>query len=136
DLGLSTRIAWMGAQPQEMVLSELRRADIFILPSKQTADGDRDGLPNVLMEAQSQQVAVISTNMSGIPELVINGETGVLVAPGDSDALSAALKTLIENPILRAKLAQAGFDRVHARFSMDAGIDTLCELFDPPAAAA
>ena len=136
ELGLSDRIEWRGAQPQETVLAELRKADIFILPSKQTPDGDRDGLPNVLMEAQSQRVAIISTNMSGIPELIIDGETGILVTPGDADALSTALATLLENTALRLKLAQAGFERVRASFSMDAGIDILHRRLKPKSRAA
>jgi glycosyltransferase involved in cell wall biosynthesis len=136
ELGLSDRIEWRGAQPQETVLAELRKADIFILPSKQTPDGDRDGLPNVLMEAQSQRVAIISTNMSGIPELIINGETGILVTPGDAGALSTALATLLENPAMRLKLAQAGFERVRASFSMDTGIDTLFRRLNPKSKAA
>jgi glycosyltransferase involved in cell wall biosynthesis len=131
DLGLEDRIEWLGAQPQGVVLSEMRRADVFVLPSKQSPDGDRDGLPNVLMEAQSQRVAVLSTRMSGIPELVLDGETGLLVTPGDATALSDALQRLLEDPALRARLAQAGFDRVRSRFSMNDGIDSLSKLFQP-----
>ena len=135
-LGLEDRIEWLGAQPQGVVLSEIRRADVFVLPSKQTPDGDRDGLPNVLMEAQSQRVAVLSTRMSGIPELILDGETGVLVTPGDSAALSDALRRLLEDPALRAKLAQAGFKRVRSHFSMHDGIDSLSKLFQPQSTAA
>jgi len=128
-LGLDDRIEWLGAQPQNVVLAEMRRADIFVLPSKQAPDGDRDGLPNVLMEAQSQRVAVISTGLSGIPELIFDGETGLLVTPGDAKALSSALRNLIEDPALRSRLAQAGFERVRSRFSMDDGIDSLSNNF-------
>ena len=137
-LGLEHRIEWLGAQPQEVVLSQMRRADIFVLPCKQAPDGDRDGLPNVLMEAQSQRVAVVSTRMSGIPELILDGETGLLVTPGDTNALSGALRTLLEDPALRVRLAQAGFDRVRSRFSMKDGIDSLSNNFglhSRPAAA-
>lgn len=129
DLGLTDRIEWLGARSQDVVLSEMRRADIFVLPSKQAPDGDRDGLPNVLMEAQSQRVAVVSTRLSGIPELVLDGETGLLVTPGDAQALSGALKTLLEDQALRSRLAQAGFERVRSRFSMNDGIDSLSNNF-------
>ncbi|MBT5107324.1 MAG: glycosyltransferase family 4 protein [Rhodospirillaceae bacterium] len=128
-LGLDDRIEWLGAQPQNVVLSEMRRADIFVLPSKQAPDGDRDGLPNVLMEAQSQRVAVVSTRLSGIPELVLDRETGLLVTPGDAKALSSALRNLLEDSALRSRLAQAGFERVRSRFSMDDGIDSLSNNF-------
>jgi glycosyltransferase involved in cell wall biosynthesis len=70
ELGIDERIEWMGALPQTEVLAQYRAADLFVLPSKISEDGDRDGLPNVLMEAQSQNLACLSTNISGIPELV------------------------------------------------------------------
>ena len=81
------------------------------------------------MEAQSQRVAVVSTRLSGIPELVLNGETGLLVTPGDAKALSSALRNLLEDPALRSRLAQAGFERVRCRFSMNDGIDSLSNNF-------
>jgi glycosyltransferase involved in cell wall biosynthesis len=81
-------------------------------------------------------VAVLSTRMSGIPELILDGETGVLVTPGDSAALSDALRRLLEDRALRAKLAQAGFERVRSHFSMHDGIDSLSKLFQPQSTAA
>ena len=130
DLGIDQRIEWLGALPQTEVLVRYRAADLFVLPSKISEDGDRDGLPNVLMEAQSQHLACLSTNVSGIPELVIHGETGWLVPQRDSTALGQALERLICNPALRDRLAQAGYDRVRRHFSMDRGIDTLVGLLN------
>jgi glycosyltransferase involved in cell wall biosynthesis len=73
--------------------------------------------------------------MSGIPELILDGETGILVTPGDLAALSDALRHLLEDPALRAKLAQAGFERVRSHFSMHDGIDSLSKLFQPQSTA-
>ena len=72
-----------GAQPRAAVLAALRAADLFVLPSRVARNGDRDGLPNVLMEAQSQRLPVVASRVAGIPELVRDGETGLLVTPGE-----------------------------------------------------
>lgn len=127
ELGLDNRINWLGALPQTEVLALYRQADLFVLPSRISTDGDRDGLPNVLMEAQSQRLACLSTNISGIPELIVHGQTGWLVPQQDSPALCEAMQKLISDPELRNGLAQAGFERVHEKFSLDAGIDQLVE---------
>jgi glycosyltransferase involved in cell wall biosynthesis len=128
-LGLGARIDWLGAQPQERVLAEYRRADLFVLASRVARDGDRDGLPNVLMEAQSQALPCISTCVSAIPELIENEATGLLVPPGDPAALAAALHRLMGDPRTRARLGDAGCRRVRAHFSVHAGIDTLARRF-------
>ncbi|MDJ0777245.1 MAG: glycosyltransferase family 4 protein [Gammaproteobacteria bacterium] len=128
DLGLDGRIDWRGALPQTEVIDAYRHADLFVLPSRIADDGDRDGLPNVLMEAQSQRLACLSTGISGIPELVNHGETGWLVTQQDPAQLRDALATLIADPALRARLAAAGEQRVRAEFSMQGGIDTLDAL--------
>jgi glycosyltransferase involved in cell wall biosynthesis len=130
ELGLDSRIEWLGALPQTRVLECYREADLFVLPSKISDDGDRDGLPNVLMEAQSQRLACLSTNISGIPELIRHAETGWLVEQKSSEQLSEALTRLIGDPDLRRSLAQAGFERVREQFSMERGIDCLVELLN------
>ncbi len=129
-LGIAQRIDWLGALPQERVLAAYRAADIFVLAAQIAADGDRDGLPNVLMEAQSQRLACIATNISGIPELIRDGETGLLVPPEDAAALSGAIHSLIEDPACRQSLADAGFTRLHAHFAMEAGIADLERRFE------
>ena len=130
--GLAGRITWMGAQPQEMVLAQYRAADAFVLACRIADDGDRDGLPNVLMEAQSQGLACLSTAVSAIPELIVADETGLLVAPGDGAALAAALARLIADAKLRQRLGAAGMERVRAAFSFDDAIDRLAQRFGPP----
>jgi len=79
-LGLSRKIEWRGALAQPDVLAAYRRADLFVLASKVAKDGDRDGLPNVLIEAQSQRLVCVATGVSGIPELIEQGVTGLLEA--------------------------------------------------------
>jgi glycosyltransferase involved in cell wall biosynthesis len=130
ELGLDKRINWLGALPQTEVLHQYREADLFVLPSKISADGDRDGLPNVLMEAQSQNLACLSTNISGIPELIVHAQSGWLVEQKNVAQMTAALEKLICEPGLRNQLAQAGFDRVRKEFSMDRGIDCLARRLD------
>ncbi len=126
-LGLENRINWLGALPQTDVLALYRQADLFVLPSRISDNGDRDGLPNVLMEAQSQRLACLSTDISGIPELIVHRHSGWLVPQQNAEALCEALRNLIINPQLRNQLAQAGFERLHEQFSLDAGIDQLVE---------
>ncbi len=125
QLGLADRILWQGARTQEDVLAAYRQADIFVLASRIAADGDRDGLPNVLMEAQSQGVACVSTTVSGVPELIREGETGCLVAPDDAKALAAALEGLIRDPARRMALGEAGAARVRGSFDHASAIGKL-----------
>lgn len=117
SLGLGDRITWAGSQPQSAVIDLLARADIFALASCIAKDGDRDGLPNVLMEAQAQSVACLATRVPGIVEFIIDGETGLLVPPGEARAMAAALERLIGAPALRQTLARAGLKRLRAEFS-------------------
>jgi glycosyltransferase involved in cell wall biosynthesis len=126
-LGLTDQISWQGARTQEDVLAQYRQADIFVLASRIAADGDRDGLPNVLMEAQSQGVACVSTTVSGVPELIRDGETGCLVAPGDAKALAAALEGLIRDSARRTALGEAGAARVRIAFDHETAIDKLAD---------
>lgn len=128
-LGINGRITWMGAQPQQTVIGSYRAADLFVLASRVAGDGDRDGLPNVIMEAQSQGLACVSTELSAIPELIEDGVTGVLVPPDDDERLAAALARLIADPNLRARFGANGFKRVRERFSHEQGVDRLARKF-------
>ncbi|MBL8660976.1 MAG: glycosyltransferase [Rhodospirillales bacterium] len=129
SVGLASRIDWLGALPQGDVLAALRRSDLFVLAARVARDGDRDGLPNVLLEAQSQGLACLSTRVSAIPELIEHDRTGLLVPPGEPQPLAAALARLIRDPALRARLGQAGLSRVSTTFAMAPGIEQLAALF-------
>lgn len=122
-LGLADRIEWRGAQAQEAVIAALREADLFALPSKQAGDGDRDGLPNVVMEAASQGLAIVATRFAGIPEFVTDGVEGLLVPPGDHAALAQALAALMGAPARRQALGTAAHRRLVSDFAADAGLD-------------
>ncbi len=134
-LGLDGGIEWRGARPQPEVLAAYRAADLFVLAAKVGRDGDRDGLPNVLMEAQSQRLACVATTLPGIGELIEDGRTGTLVPPGDPPALAAALEALIRDPARRAVLAAAGEERVRRYFGLERGILELAARFGLPTAA-
>lgn len=124
SLGLSDRVEWRGACNQAEVIEMLRSADIFVLPSRIASDGDRDGLPNVLMEAASQELPILSTSVSSIPEFIETGKQGVLVEP-EVAAIADALAEMIGNPEARAGYAKAARQRLVSEFGMEAGIDRL-----------
>ncbi|MBL8669516.1 MAG: glycosyltransferase family 4 protein, partial [Alphaproteobacteria bacterium] len=128
-LGIADRVAWAGARPQPEVLARYRAADVFVLASVVAEGGDRDGLPNVLMEAQSQGLACVSTSVSAIPELIEDGRTGLLVPERDALALARAIEAVLRDGDLRARLGAAGAARLRERFGHAAGIDRLAQLF-------
>ena len=134
-LGIDARVAWRGARTQTELLAEYRAADLFALASRVARDGDRDGLPNVLAEAQSQGLACIATRVSGIPELIDDAKTGVLVAPESAEELARALAALIADPARRRALGEAARARVTAKFALEANIGRLARRFglDEPA---
>ncbi|BCB18286.1 glycosyltransferase [Bosea sp. ANAM02] len=127
-LGLDDRITWAGPKAQDGVIAALRAADLFVLPSKEAGDGDRDGLPNVVMEAASQGLPIVATDFAGIPEFVRDGVEGLLVPPGDVVALAAALNQLAIAPSRRAVLGEAAFARLTEAFSAQAGLDRVAAM--------
>jgi glycosyltransferase involved in cell wall biosynthesis len=122
-LGIADRITWHGAQDRNFIFDMLKRADLFVLPSRLARSGDRDGLPNVLMEAQAFAVPVLATDVSGIPELVTHGKTGWLVGERDPRALADAMRRLMDDDGFRLRLAKAGAKNVREKFSSEPGID-------------
>ncbi|MDX7950626.1 glycosyltransferase [Lichenihabitans sp. Uapishka_5] len=130
-LGLAARLRWQGPQAQEAVLDAYRDADLFVLPCRIAADGDRDGLPNVLVEAQSQGLACVSTTVSGVVELIEDDRNGLLVPPDAPESLAVALAALIADPQRRKRLGQAGQRRVAAEFDARSATARLMDLFAP-----
>ena len=129
SLGIGARVAWRGARTQTELLAEYRAADLFALASRVARDGDRDGLPNVLAEAQSQGLACVATRVSGIPELIDDGKSGVLVEPDAPEELAQALEALIREPARRRALGEAGRRRVAENFSLEGNIARLARRF-------
>ncbi len=113
-LGIEDRIVWMGAVDQSEVLNLYQSADLFVLACRVTDDGDRDGLPNVLVEAASQGLACLSTRVSAIPELFSHDENALLVESENAEELSAAVARAIRNPPLRDALGKAAQGRVRS----------------------
>lgn len=133
SLGIENYIQWSGAMAQAEVIEAYREADIFVLPSKIASDGDRDGLPNVLMEAAAQGLSAVATKVSAIPEFIRNGETGLLVEPADTVSLTHALKALITQPDRRLRLGRAAEMCVRSNFDSGAGADALVNLIEQSA---
>ncbi|WP_288082200.1 glycosyltransferase [Shinella sp.] len=129
ELGIAQKITWLGAVDQKDVLAAYRRADIFALACRITPDGDRDGLPNVLVEAASQQLACVATDISGIPELFETEENGLLVPSEDAAAFSRALERAIRDPALRHRLGAAAEAKVRGSFDHHTSIAQLKALF-------
>ncbi|MBE1283844.1 MAG: glycosyltransferase [Rhodobacteraceae bacterium] len=126
DHGIGRRITWRGACNQPEVIEEMRRADIFVLPSRVAADGDRDGLPNVLMEAASQLLPILSTPVSAIPEFIDTGTHGIL-SDDAPRTLADAIASMAADPGACAQMAKAALTRLKTDFGMDPGIARLSE---------
>lgn len=130
ELGLDSRITWCGPVDQAAIISALRESDLFALACRVGPDGDRDGIPNVLLEAQSQELACVTSNLSAIPEFIIDGETGLLCPPDDAQAFATALAQLIQDPKRRADMGRQGRIRLENHFQMQHTIDALAERFN------
>lgn len=129
ELGIGRRVEWRGPADSARVLALLREADLFCLPARVAPDGDRDGLPNVLLEALSQRLAVVATPVGAIGELIEDGRTGLLVPPEDPDALAAAIADLAQDPERRRELGDAGRARVERDFRFADNIGRLAAKF-------
>ncbi|MBN2586452.1 MAG: glycosyltransferase [Candidatus Fermentibacteraceae bacterium] len=125
--GLSGILEFTGKARSDEVLECVAGADIFVLPSVRAANGDMDGIPVSLMESMSMGVPTVSTSISGIPELVENGVSGLLVTPGDPEELADALASLISDPLLASKLGEAGMLKARSGFSVSAYVTRLLE---------
>ena len=129
DLVLTDHVELCGAETHERVLEMYQQATLFVLPSIVAENGDRDGIPNVLAESLYLNVPVVSTSVSGIPELIQSEHNGLLVPSRNSAALAAAIARLLNSPQLRQRLATAGHETVLAHFDMSANAQRLLNLF-------
>lgn len=125
ELGLGGAVRFEGNMPHHQVRAWMHGLDAFVLACKQDANGDMDGIPVVLMEAMSQSVPVISTRLSGIPELVVDGRTGLLAAPGEHAELAARIDRLLSAPELRRELAERALGHVRGEFGQEVNLDRL-----------
>ncbi|HVS30991.1 MAG TPA: glycosyltransferase [Thermoanaerobaculia bacterium] len=118
DRGLEETVTLAGPRPQEEVARMMAEARIFALPSIIAADGQMEGIPVALMEAMASGRAVVTTSISGIPELVEHGVNGLLVEPGDAAAFAAAMKDLLRDPARAAEMGRRGQEKVRAEFTL------------------
>jgi colanic acid/amylovoran biosynthesis glycosyltransferase len=128
--GLVEQTHFHGRLTRAEIAALLRGADVVVTPSVPTSNGRREGLPVVLMEAMGSGVPVVASDLSGIPELVIDGQTGLLVAPGDVKGLAKALEQLYRQPELRRRLGQAGREKVTLEFDLYKNAAALAQCFN------
>jgi colanic acid/amylovoran biosynthesis glycosyltransferase len=128
ELGLQQRIQLPGPKPQHELRARVAGANVFVLPSVPEADGGMDNLPTVIMEAMATGLPVISTRIGGIPEMVVENETGFLVQPGDVVALADAIEKVTNDQSLGQRLGQAGYERAQTLFSIENNVRELCAL--------
>jgi glycosyltransferase involved in cell wall biosynthesis len=127
--GLEERVRLDGVMSQRELYDAYRASSALCLPCRVTDNGDRDGIPNVLVEAMACAVPVVTTPVSGIPELVVDGRNGLLVPPGDAPALAAALVRLHGSRDLAESLGDEGRRTVRERFDGDRLVGQLADLF-------
>jgi len=128
ELALESRVQLWGADTQEQVFQQYQQATIVALPCVVAESGDRDGIPNVLVEAMAMGVPVVSTPISGIPELITEECDGLLVPPHDFQSLAEALVRLLDDSQLHERLASAARQTVTERFDLTQNVARLREL--------
>ncbi len=118
DQGLEGNVRLLGPLPHDEVIDRLRASTVFVLPCVIARDGDRDGIPNVILEAMAVGKPVISTTVSGIPEAVADGVTGRLVEPADAGGLAGAMADLLDSHATRSQMGSAGRERIEDLFDV------------------
>ncbi len=129
ELGIADRCEWRGSATQDEVLAALRRADLFCLPARVARDGDRDGVPNVIMEAMTQELPVVATRVAAIAEAVVDGDTGLLVPTEDAGVLAQAVAALAVDPDRRLRMGRVGRRRIVESFAAAPGVARLAARF-------
>jgi colanic acid/amylovoran biosynthesis glycosyltransferase len=129
-LGIAGRVHFLGWQPPSAVIGEMQRAQLFLLPSVTARNGDREGIPSVLMEAQASGMPVLSTWHSGIPEVVLHEESGLLVPERDVEALATALNWLLNHPERWPEMGARGRRHVEDAFNLRREVERLEVLYE------
>ncbi|MEZ4870520.1 MAG: glycosyltransferase [Caldilineaceae bacterium] len=128
EQGLGEALHFHGRLARQQIVQLLREADVLVAPSVPTQDGRREGIPVVLMEGMGSGVPVISTRLSGIPELVQHEENGLLTEPRDVEALAAALMRYYQEPALRRRFGAAGREKVIREFDLTTNVAQLAQF--------
>jgi predicted glycosyltransferase len=116
DQGLGGRVELLGARSAAEVRERLRRAAVLVAPCQIASSGDRDGLPTVLLEAMALGTPCVSTDVTGIPEIVIDGRTGIAVPPGDPGRLATACRAVLADPVMAGRMARTARRRIETHF--------------------
>ena len=119
----------LGSRTHTEVLDWFKKSDLFVLGCQIAKSGDRDGIPNVLVESLAMGVPAVSTTVSALPEILIDGETGITVAPGDSTGLAEAILQLLNDATLRKKVSSRGKAHVKDNFDNRRLITELASIF-------
>jgi glycosyltransferase involved in cell wall biosynthesis len=130
SLGIADRVRFLGGRDESYVLRALSEADLFVLPSVVAQDGQMEGLPVALVEALACGLPTVSTAISGIPEIVMEGVTGYLIQPGDVSGLHHALDEIIANGAAAAERASAGRQLVEREFVIDDNVRILARMLE------
>jgi glycosyltransferase involved in cell wall biosynthesis len=130
QLDLSSQVNLLGSLSQGAVLEKLQAADIFALASTTDAQGATDVFPTVILEAMASARPIVSTRLAGIPELVVDGQTGMLAPPGDSTVLAQALEQLLRDPELPWRFGHAGRARIEQHFRIEQTVAPLIEMLE------
>jgi glycosyltransferase involved in cell wall biosynthesis len=130
QLGLEDCVSLEGPFTQDQILEVYRTADAFVLPCLVTDNGDRDGIPNVLLEAMSMGIPVISTGISGIGELIRHTINGLLVPERDAESIALSIGMLLDYPKLAARLAESGRERVMRQFELRQSAQAVLAAFE------
>jgi glycosyltransferase involved in cell wall biosynthesis len=128
-LGLSAQARWLGTQPHDVVLNHYKRAHLFVLGCEVAANGDRDGIPNVLLESMAMGVPVVATDISAIPELIESEKTGILVKPGRAGRLAEAMIKMLTDGELRSRVIPAARQRVLQGFDNKVLIREIADIY-------
>jgi colanic acid/amylovoran biosynthesis glycosyltransferase len=128
-LNITDKVKLLGWQRQEEIVELMKEADILLAPSVTSEDGDQEGIPVVLMEALAQGLPVLSTQHSGIPELVQDGKSGLLLPERDVEALAERLEYLVEHPEIWPEMGRAGRDYVERHYDINKLNDQLVQLY-------
>lgn len=132
ELDVADRVTFTGPLAHDRVIDLYRRASVLVTPSVVSSDGRREGIPTVLLEAMACGVPVVASDLTGIPELVEPGVTGLLTPPGDHEAIARAIETLLDDPGLAAGLVARAAERVRADYDLAATSARLARLLTAP----
>ncbi|MDJ0667411.1 MAG: glycosyltransferase family 4 protein [Desulfobacterales bacterium] len=130
ELGLESETVMLGTRPHDDVCRCLRQADLFVLGCELAPNGDRDGIPNVILESMAMGVPVVATRFSAIPEVIASAHNGLLVESGRPEAMAAVMATALEDAALRRDMIANGLETVRRRFDNRVLVEELASVIE------